>query len=845
MAAYTILRFSKLFLWSAVVWLPCLVYWAAQVRMGTPEVSAWLPGDDAARVTYRQFLDEFGDDQILFVTWPGCNLQDPRLPQMAEQLKDLARTHPQLGISRVGDSASMLQQWLSIHPELTLAAAQQKLQGFAIGAGGSCFIALHVAAEPGPHRAELVDALRQLAQRAIAVAPSELILAGEPFQVYVIDRASRETIQRYVVPSALLALVIAWLCLRSIRLTLLVFVLAGLGQLVGLALIAVFVGEMSAVQVVLPTLIFMLTLSGAVHLTNYYRDARAENAVEQTAVGASARLPDPGSRALVLGAWPCALATLTTIFGFGSLLVSQLQPVSQFGSLAAAGLFLSTALLLCLFPAAVSLFEYRPGNAQLPQPPKTQPPKTQPPKTQPPKTQPPKTQPPKMLSDRAKATVARSAIRSRATPATDTAVDWLTRLTARYSGLICGVGIALLLLSIVGLSRLQTSTVFEDMFPPSSPAIQSLRWVQTHLGPINSLEVIVAFPKPASDNPPVELPVELPAESTVESPTRSPRGPSTGPDVLAQAQVIAAIHADLERSQHVAGVLSAATFLPSLATGKGTRATIRRAVLRRTLAAHRGDLKDQHLLAERPDAWAWRLSVRLATPPIGSEREIQSRLSQAIQSGLEAVDDSGTLATQPTFAITGLRAVIDKAHVAMLSDLGGSFAMAFLLIIPVMMLIARGVVAGLALMLPNVLPVALVFGSMGWFSVKLDVASILTASVALGIAVDDTLHFVTWFLRGRRQGLDSTAAVRQAIAGCARAMLHTSIICTGSMLPFFFSDFLPTSKFALLMIMILVGAIVGDLILLPAVLQSRLGSNMGVRPTPHNSYTPNPFRNRC
>ncbi|MEZ6080704.1 MAG: hypothetical protein R3C56_35030 [Pirellulaceae bacterium] len=60
-------------------------------------------------------------------------------------------------------------------------------------------------------------------------------MAGEPFQVYVIDRASRETIERFVPPSSLLALVVAWLCLRRFRLTLLVFVLAGLGQLIGLA----------------------------------------------------------------------------------------------------------------------------------------------------------------------------------------------------------------------------------------------------------------------------------------------------------------------------------------------------------------------------------------------------------------------------------------------------------------------------------------------------------------------------------------------------------------------------------------------------------------------------------
>ena len=61
-------------------------------------------------------------------------------------------------------------------------------------------------------------------------------------------------------------------------------------------------------------------------------------------------------------------------------------------------------------------------------------------------------------------------------------------------------------------------------------------------------------------------------------------------------------------------------------------------------------------------------------------------------------------------------------------------------------------------------------------------------------------------------------------------MLHTTLICTGSMLPFLLSDFLPTGKFALLMILILAGAILGDLLLLPAILQSRWGGWIGHPP---------------
>ncbi|MCA9159584.1 MAG: MMPL family transporter, partial [Planctomycetales bacterium] len=405
------------------MWLPCLGYWAAQVRIGTPEVAAWLPGDDAARAIYQQFLEQFGDDQVLFVTWPNCTLDDPRLRQLSGYLQELARTQPQLGISQVQDSWLMLQRWLEAHSELSLPMAQQQLQGFAIGADGSCFITLHVDAELGDRRAPLVQTLRQSAQQIIGIDSSELILAGEPFQVYVIDRASRETIERFVPPSSLLALGVAWLCLRRLRLTLLVFVLAGLGQLIGLALIAVFFGEMSAVLVVLPTLIFMLTLSGAVHLTNYYRDVGGQDVAEA------------GAQAFRLGARPCVLATLTTIFGFGSLLVSQLQPVWQFGSLAALGLFLATALLLGLFPAAVSLAVWHPSTTCRNSPSEREKPRHMLPTSD---------EDPRLCGNNRESR----------------ACQWLTELTARHASLISLLGVIALLLSLAGLLRLKTSTEF-------------------------------------------------------------------------------------------------------------------------------------------------------------------------------------------------------------------------------------------------------------------------------------------------------------------------------------------------------------------------------------------------
>jgi predicted RND superfamily exporter protein len=123
-----------------------------------------------------------------------------------------------------------------------------------------------------------------------------------------------------------------------------------------------------------------------------------------------------------------------------------------------------------------------------------------------------------------------------------------------------------------------------------------------------------------------------------------------------------------------------------------------------------------------------------------------------------------------------------------------------------------------------VFPIIVIFGWLGGIGKPVDVGIMLTASVALGIAVDDTLHFLTWFGRGMKSGLSRVAAVRFAFEKCAAAMTQTTCICGIGLLPVTVSQFLPTREFALFLPAILLIALIGDLLLLPAMLVSPLGS---------------------
>jgi hypothetical protein len=145
------------------------------------------------------------------------------------------------------------------------------------------------------------------------------------------------------------------------------------------------------------------------------------------------------------------------------------------------------------------------------------------------------------------------------------------------------------------------------------------------------------------------------------------------------------------------------------------------------------------------------------------------------------------------------------------------------LIAGIMMVVLRSAVAGLASMLPNVFPIVAIFGVLGWFNVKIDIGIMLCASIALGIALEGTIHFLICFRRGTRVGLSRIRAVMVAYEKCTVPLLQTAIIGGLGLSVFALSTFVPTQQFGVLMMSTMFAALVGDLLILPAILAGPLG----------------------
>jgi hypothetical protein len=267
-------------------------------------------------------------------------------------------------------------------------------------------------------------------------------------------------------------------------------------------------------------------------------------------------------------------------------------------------------------------------------------------------------------------------------------------------------------------------------------------------------------------------------------------------------------------------VISPVTFAPDPPpdTG-GFRQIARAAGFRLKLTESLDQLSELGCLKTDAEHHYWRITVRT----LSTQRRDYGALLQRLRETVDAALQEDDRVTPSEVLVSGGVPLIFQTQEQLLRDLIRSFVLAFGLVALTLMLLFRSVACGAICMIPNVLPSAAVFGMMGWLDRPVEIGSILTASAALGVAVDDSLHFITWFRRRIADGGTIAEAVAYAYRRCSLAMLQTTLICGVGLLVFAFSPFAPIARFGWFMFTLLGTALVADLILLPAILLSPLG----------------------
>lgn len=127
---------------------------------------------------------------------------------------------------------------------------------------------------------------------------------------------------------------------------------------------------------------------------------------------------------------------------------------------------------------------------------------------------------------------------------------------------------------------------------------------------------------------------------------------------------------------------------------------------------------------------------------------------------------------------------------------------------------------GLIAALPNMFPVVILFGVMGYAEIPLNIGTTMAAAIAIGIAVDDTLHFMLRYNQELRTSKNHTRAMQNTIYEEALPVVSTSIALTVGFLVFVLSDFAPVAQFGLLSAVVISTALLADFVITPLAISS-------------------------
>ncbi|MCP4252454.1 MAG: RND family transporter [Candidatus Scalindua sp.] len=167
-------------------------------------------------------------------------------------------------------------------------------------------------------------------------------------------------------------------------------------------------------------------------------------------------------------------------------------------------------------------------------------------------------------------------------------------------------------------------------------------------------------------------------------------------------------------------------------------------------------------------------------------------------------------------AITGIVPLLMDMQGYLIESQIKTFTLAFILILICITLLLKSARIGMMSMIPNLVPIAITLGVMGYVGINLDVATIMIASVAIGISVDDTIHFLYRFKEEFKKDGDHYLAVQRTLSEVGRALIFTTVVATCGFLVFCLSSFKAIQYFGLLTGITMVSALVADLFILPS-----------------------------
>ena len=204
-----------------------------------------------------------------------------------------------------------------------------------------------------------------------------------------------------------------------------------------------------------------------------------------------------------------------------------------------------------------------------------------------------------------------------------------------------------------------------------------------------------------------------------------------------------------------------------------------------------------------------RISCRISDLPFDRGMQIRDEILTA---GKELFDDNVVI------TVTGSTLLALSTGRHLVKNLTTSFIIAFVIIFLSIVFLFKSFRLSLLAILPNIIPLMIAGGLMGYLGIKLRPSTAMTFSIALGIAVDNTIHFLARFRQEFKESGNYEKAVSETLLTTGKAIISTGVILSLGFFVLYFSEFVPNHEFGLLATIIIITAVCGSLILLPVLI---------------------------
>ena len=456
---------------------------------------------------------------------------------------------------------------------------------------------------------------------------------------------------------------------------------------------------------------------------------------------------------------PILYTALTTMVAFVSLLISGIRPVIDFGYMMTAGIAMALGVIFLLFPSVVSLLPRTQGEER---------------------------------------------------DFTRGVTLAFAKLTERHRKPILGVAVVLAVISAFGAARLDVENRFIDYFDEDTEIFQGMLEIDQHLGGTTPLDIILEADPEALVEEEEEFEEDFYGELEGEV-EESPPGYWFNPLRLGELRQL---HEWLDAQPEIGKVLSLDTMIrmaESINDGEPLD-DLKISLLREGLSRLPEDMQDVLLrpfLSE--DGNRLRVSLRVIDSDATLRRaELIERVDGFLSEEM-GYDDS-------RYRQSGLLVLYNNVLQSLFASQIQTIGFVFLSILAMFLVLFRSLRLALIAIMPNMLPALLVLGTMGWLGIPLDLMTITIAAISVGIAVDNTIHYIIRFRREFPEDRDYRATMWRCHGSIGRAMYYTSLTIVVGFSILMLSNFVPTFYFGLFTGLAMLTALVASLALLPALL---------------------------